>query len=388
LFRREALEARLAELESGHDAIARKLQFKAQALGGLPREMRDAIYEQLYRSKTPVLPEMLRFGPKTLFKMPTDSALYMSQRHVGPVIAEEAAEIFYTQNTFGFGGGRTVQSTLQWCRDKYDLFLDSDHYESGVRPRDLIRKLHVVLSSAGRSSYASALRFEYNARSDDPRQITFERKFHEWVDRSESSGTQYFDDREHLGYFLDFDGLQELTIDICASDGEIDSICRLINPIIRQLKDRRVKVTVISYRTTWENGDANSKPHEQDVSSFFDAPSFEDYALFKKQHPVPLFAFDPMSDPLESWWTLTKTADWDIIDSIYEVGFSLDCDDPGLVRVWLHEAYEVFKFYQKHRVVVDKLNEMWDELKSFTPQEVAVRKLYYGRMMELMTRQG
>jgi hypothetical protein len=373
--------------------------------------MRDAIFEQLYRSETPISPEFSRIGPKTLFKMPKDPALYMSQRHVGPAIAEEAAEIFYSQNTFEFGSDyldydnysrqwgwehRSPRETVKWTQDQYNLFLNSDLYGSGVRPRDLIRKVRIFLPNAGRSSYAGALRFEYNARGDQPRQITFEREYNEWLDKSKSRGTQYFDDREHLQYFLDFEGLQEFIIVISVCNGNFDSILRLINPLIRQLKQRHVKVKVINNVCQTQQGLPDQKDVEQDVSCFFDNPSPEDYARFHQMHPAPIFTFDEKADPLEVWWIWTKTKDWELVGSIYETGFPQDLDNPpavaplpeiGIIRVWLHEGYEVFKFYQKHRAVVDKLNEMWDELRSFDTEEVVMRKRYYGRMMDLMTQQ-
>jgi hypothetical protein len=371
--------------------------------------MRDAIFEQLYCSETPISPEISRFGPKTLFKMPNDPALYMSQRHVGLVIAEEAAEIFYSQNTFDFGYkyldantynrswvGYRLQNASQRSQEMYDLFLDSDHYGSGVRPRDFVRKVRVFVPNTSPFSHAGASRFEYDARGDNPRQITFEREYQNWIDKSKSIGTQYFDDREHLEYFLNFDGLQEFTIVITVSHGDFDSICRLINPFVRQLKDRRVRIKVINRPAAWHDSYPEMKVVEEDVSCFFDTPSPEDYRMFQQKHPAPIFTFDEKVDPLDAWWTWTESKDWEIVGSIYETGFPQDFDNTnalpplpqaGLIRVWLHEGYEVFKFYQKHRIVVDKLYEMWDELKSFDAEEVAMRKRYYGRMMDLMAPQ-
>lgn len=405
-MKRERLEGRLTRLESGHDEIAKRLQIKAQALGALPREMRDAIFEQLYRLQAPISPEITRVGPNTFFKMPKDTALYMSQRHVGEAIAEEAAEIFYTQNTFHFGpdysdynnynGGWSsgdLQASLKWSLSKYDLFLDSDHYQSRVRPCNFIRKASIWLANSGRTVHLNAERFEFNARGDNPRQIGFEQTYRKWRDRTRAIGAPFFDDREHLEYFLNLDGLKEFTIVITVSHGDVDSMCRLINPSVRRMKDRHVKVKVINRIAEWEN--THLAFSEQDISCFFDAPSTGEYTLFKEQHPASLFVYDSTADPMEVWWIWIRDNDWDVVGSFYDTSLAPLGRGPilpqstqaRLFRVWLHEAYEVFKFYQEHRIVVDKLNEMWEELRSFDAEEVVLRRRYYGRMMELIAQQ-
>lgn len=406
-MKREGLEARLTKLEAGHDDIAKSLQIKAQALGALPREMRDAIFAQLYRSENTISPEISRVGPKTFFEMPKDPALYMSQRHVREVIAGEAGEVFYAQNTFLFGFGYSIycnpndvwdsndlKASLRWSLSKYDLFFDTDHYQSGLRPRDFIRKVSVWLGNLGRTTDASSKRFQYDARGENPRQITFEREHSQWQDRARSIGAPFYDDRAHLEYFLNLHGLTEFTIVISAADGDLDSMCRLINPAVRQMRNRGVKVKIVNRTTSWV-GDYYLTFLEDDISCFFDAPSTGDYAMFKEKHSAPIFVHDINVDPLEAWWTWTKTNDWDIVESIYE-SFSPVADQvshlphqpqAGLIRVWLYEAYEVFKFYEQHHVIVDKLNGMWEELRSFDREEVVLRRRYYGRMMELMTGQ-
>jgi hypothetical protein len=136
------LQTEMDQLNAGHEQVANTLRQKAQALLVLPREMRDAVLEQIYAQTEPIIMTWKKYGHSHYFTMPKDIALYMSSLHVGEDLAREAAEMFYKQNKFSFVYGDHhvdgMTTCNHWNRAQMEAWFNTDHYGSGLTPKDVI----------------------------------------------------------------------------------------------------------------------------------------------------------------------------------------------------------------------------------------------------------
>lgn len=146
-IRLETLKAHVDKLRAGHDTIARKPTLRAQTFVLLPRELRDAVFEQFRIFDKPLEVSWSRNGDGYILEMPKDEALYFSKLHVGEQIAGEVAEIFYNRNIFSFCAGlrtergRTLRYGREWSEEKLEAWLNTDHYGAGFLPRDNVRNV-------------------------------------------------------------------------------------------------------------------------------------------------------------------------------------------------------------------------------------------------------
>jgi hypothetical protein len=307
--------------------------------------------------------------------MPKDTALYLSQLHVGPAIASEAAEIFYKQNVFQFDNMPSPwtwrgRERSAWIDKKYDLWLDTDHYGSGFTPRPLIRRVALELP------YSNVYGFNPSRfNGTQTIYVVSHAEFEEAYIRGKRFQTtpNNFDHRDQLQYFLKLDGLHELQILAHADSDQRDQLLRLINPFIRQIKAAGVKVTVSVVYEEW-----GVEPETKDITSSFDEPSDEDFAkYYAVTNRPPVFKYYEHADPLDAWWSWSKEVDKD---------FSVTpADTVEYRRVWLSEHYEVYKYYQKNRRLTDEFSGMKAEIQWLAGEALAIRRKYYGKLLELVT---
>jgi hypothetical protein len=359
----------LINLREGHEEVAKKLQVKAKVLSALPREMRDAIFEQLYIREEPIEVEWSRIGDNIIFKMPKDEALYLSAWHVGAQIAGEAAEIFYKHNLFAFNAldadpphWTLSRNDREMTQEKFEQWFDTDHFGSGIKPRGLVRKIDLYFREA--SHY-------YNVWCSST--LPSHRGFETEYDKQHQMDAK-FDHRAQLEYLSTIEGLQEIRIS-CPIDGDnSDILCRLISPVVRQLKVNRVKV-VIRRRSYSEY---NAIEHGSDFSSYFDEPSAEDYVAFEKVTGRGKFHNpNEYEDVLLAWWDLVKESRGCGVYNIPDV-------NPGFVRVWLTEHIEVYNFHQKNRNLLGELDGLKADVEWQESRAKAVRLRYYVRVTELV----
>ena len=209
------LRTEIDKLSAGHEQGAKVLRRKAQALAALPREMRDAIFEQIYVQKNPIVVSCSRHGNGLLFDMPKDTALYMSSLHVGESLAREAAEIFWKSNTFTFNIGSAYRSFRPrhgsglWVQSELDEWSTTDHYGSGNPPQDYIRHASLRINR---------LSYYYDAALTSDWQMSHVDKicnhiYFESICRDVVAGSLH-DYRERLRSFLGFSGLKSLKVEI------------------------------------------------------------------------------------------------------------------------------------------------------------------------------
>jgi hypothetical protein len=346
---------------------------KAKALGALPREMRDAIFEQLYVEAEPVDVTWSRIGDNIIFDMPKDKALYLSEWHVGPQIAMEAAEIFYRRNTFLFNqfrphcshGERTRKGLTE---QRFDQWFDTDHFGSGVTPRGLVRKIDLQLL------FATEYHLEtVNYSTTSVFCIPDHAKFEAQCDENRAAYNA-FDNRAQLDYLSNLDGLQELHITALYEQHYCDQLNRLISPYVRRIKANGIKVAV-HYSAAWVDVTFDGN---EEFTNFFDEPSANDYKIFEQvarrpKTPNP----NNCDDPILSWW------DW-AQGQTEQVLYDNLAVNPGFVRVWLQEHFEVYTFYQKNKNLLRELDRIKVDVEGQNARMKAIGLRYFNRIVELM----
>jgi hypothetical protein len=367
----EALQKHLENLRTGHEEVAKKLQLKARAFGALPREMRDAIFEQLYIQDKPIEVVWSRIGDNTIFTMPKDEALYLSKWHVGPQIASEAATIFYKYNRFafhsdsGWGYGRTDKDITA---KKLEQWLDTDHFASGMTPRGTIRKIDLHLRSTTQYSLHTTSWSNTTSALKIPDHADFESQY----DQHRVLHNE-FDGRAQLDYLSKVEGLHEIRIITVKEMKFSDQLNRLLSPPIRRIKENGTDV-IVEGCIEW-NGE---KLGERKIfTHLFDEPSSEDYKTFEEiTGRGKISNPNDYEDPMLAWWDWAKKEkDFDVYDS--------ETVNPAFVRVWLQEHFEVYTYYQRNKKLLLELDEIKKELVHQDATAKAIRLRYYARVVEL-----
>ncbi|KAF1996210.1 hypothetical protein P154DRAFT_580138 [Amniculicola lignicola CBS 123094] len=146
-IRRRPLEAKkrryqnkLEMLEKGWVGIAASLRAESEKLFALPREIREKIYSYLYTRPQPKENYFELEFPDIDVRhsmLPRDPFLYLHANIIDPAIAAEAAQVMYDTNNF--------RAVIGYSHQPFAQFLRTDHYGSGVVPRDIIRRMHMTL---------------------------------------------------------------------------------------------------------------------------------------------------------------------------------------------------------------------------------------------------
>jgi hypothetical protein len=338
----------------------------------LPREMRDAIFEQLYVRETAIEVHCYRLGQKTVFDMPTDEALYLSQLHVGREVASEAADIFYKRNLFQFSTASARSAAkVDWSKDTFEQWWDTDHYGSDIVPRDIVRRVNLKMQGPLDDGFDStkeltspSLIFQISGHLLFEAQYT---NFHN-IHASQPNNTLW-DHRDQLRYLLSLDSLHEVHLTAPVATVCADQLLRLLSPYVLQLKEKSVKVFV---ECIFPSGDI------KDVSHFFDTPSQEDQILFETVSGRPRHQIlGTEIDPVAAWWALSLKRS--------RSNYGLESVEPGFVRVWLHEHYDVFQFYRRHRVLVEQLERIKDDVEMQDQETRRIRRDHYARVIDMMS---
>jgi hypothetical protein len=368
----EALQNHLEKLCTGHEEVANKLQLKAKALAALPREMRDAIFEQLYIQDHPIEVKSSRIGDNVVFQMPKDKALYLSKWHVGPQVASEAAIIFYKYNTFVFNseiGCSYGRGRIDITAEKLEQWLDTDHFASGMTPRGMVRKIKIHLRG-GNHYFLNTTTWD----GTTPK-IPGHAKFESQVDENRIVHNE-FDQRGQLDYLSKIEGLHEICIVVLKETGLCDQLNRLISPCIRQIRENGTNVVVqrVHCVTDWEENPSEDKV----VTHFFDEPSADDYKTFEeitgrgKTHNPNKY-----EDPMLAWWDWAKEKkDYDLYHS--------ESVNPAFVRVWLQEHFEAYTFYQKNKNLLRELDRIKADVEWQEATTKDIRLKYYNRVVGLV----
>jgi hypothetical protein len=346
---------------------------KAKALEALPREMRDAIFEQLYVQALPIKITWSRIGDNFVFQMPKDEALYLSEWHVGFQIAMEAADIFYKYNIFalksesplhGFWNGNykviTEERTEQW--------FDTDHYGSGVTPRGIVRKVDLHLCPANQY-HLEANRYD----SANTARIRDHANFESLFDENRVSHNM-FDHRAQLDYLSKVAGLHEIRIIAQYQPGYCDQLNRLISPYVRRIKANGTKV-VVQYSPGWDDSTFNKG---KQITHFFDEPSVNDYKILEETIGRPKLPNpSERKDPMLAWWDFAQhKTDYASYDN--------KTVDSHFVRVWLQEHFEFYTFYQNNKILMQELDKIKANVEWQDARTKAIELRYFNRVVELV----
>lgn len=130
--------AEIARLARRFTSVAEMLREDSVALLRLPRELRNEILGYLYTDSTPGHPiwweNHVDVTDPQFRALPDDPYCYMNASIVDPQIAIETATVFYSTNYFEVPPDDNEE--LVWI-------LDTDHYGSGVAPKDVLTRLHL-----------------------------------------------------------------------------------------------------------------------------------------------------------------------------------------------------------------------------------------------------
>jgi hypothetical protein len=374
------LESKLAKLKAGHEEGAKVLRQKALALAALPREMRDAIFEQIYIKDTAIEVTWSRLGNNHIFEMPKDTGLYMSSLHVGPELAREAAEIFYKRNTFTFVRAASKYATgynlgfSHWERAQLDSWFARDHYGSGVVPTDFIRNLEIRLDPPGHS-FNGALLYSWENNSNETKlcnHIAME-------SLCDNVSQDWQDYRSRLRGFLQYSTLQQVRFVVSPLGHAFDTVVRIINPVVREFQAAGVKVILQQY--TQKTRDTAAE--ELDLSNIFEVPSDEDLAAyFARTQRKSTFVDDPERDTFDTWKIIDSgahaisTIGNDMVDA-----YVAETEKREFMRVWMHEHYEMYKFLKRDHELFRMVGDMVREFRSLDPEERDLRWRLYPRIM-------
>jgi hypothetical protein len=361
------LESKLTKLKASHEEAAKVLRQRALALAALPREMRDAIFEQIYVQDTPIEVTWSRLGNNYVFEMPKDSALYMSSLHVGTDLAHEAAEIFYKRNTFTFD----EPSFSHWTQAQLDSWFSRDHYGSGIMPKDFIRNLEIRMYQPG-YCYNNAIVYVSGPNSFVSK-LCNHLQFEDICDNVSQDWQDY---RPLLRSLLRYETLQHIRFIIPQLGDRFDTAARILNPIVRELRATGVKVT-FEYKYRVETDlDLNE-------SRIFDEPSDDDFAeYYQVTQRRSVFVDNPERDLFETWKIIDSGKHQSSAASEMPDAFLAESGKFGFMRVWLHEHYEMHKLHKRDRELLRTVEKMVEEFRLLPSEERDMRRRLYSKIME------
>jgi len=370
------LRQRLAKLKIGHEKLAKLMRADVQNLEQLPKEMRLAILEKIYTHSEQIIIMSRRIAAKHHFVLPDDESMYLSSAHVGPTIALEANEIFYKLNCFKFSLSAMAgdRGGVDWMKQ----FFDTDHYHSGIRPREILRKVSISLDSPLNT-------FAIGSEDRPPGHGTFESSYEVALNSERNAVWPRFPcARIALQQIVNgLPNLRELAIDTDRMDSEA-SMMRLINPVVRHALDGGIDTHVTA--RVWVPWEPENVKKEVDIISRFARPSDTDLAVFKRESQRESFRIgDDAHDPLDVWWKLqnnakgTPTLCFGDAQTPSEVNVRESC-----LRVWLNEHFEYWEWRQAHRQFIKPFEEMRAEIAAATPESLPHRLRYYVRLLTLM----
>ncbi|KIW06604.1 uncharacterized protein PV09_02319 [Verruconis gallopava] len=370
------LEAKLAKLKDGHEKVARVLRQKAISLKAMPIELREAIFEHIYVQSEPIEVFWSRIGNKIVYKMPMDTALYMSSFHVGPDLAHEAARVFYKKNTFAFVRVRTGHPChygggfSYWNQDHIDGWFQHDHYGSGVAPKEFVRSVELRLDRPARC-FESCIIYGWTV----PEYIRLCNHFDfETISGSITLSSQ--NDRVRIRCLLRYKTIRRICFTLPWPELWLDTLVRTINPCIHELKAAGVEVSLV------KPGSSHGVP-DRDLTSIFDTPTKSDCALyyqFTKRSSV--FEDDKKRDLFETWKAIE--AGRHAVDErggeILEA-YSIEAEKLGVIRVWLSEHCAVHEFLKREGDAYKAVDDMIREFKNLSPEARDLRRRFFPAIM-------
>ncbi|KAF2462960.1 uncharacterized protein BDR25DRAFT_363293 [Lindgomyces ingoldianus] len=289
---RARLVHELHALEAGWRNISAVLRTESQKLFILPRELREEIYGYLY---TLDYPFVLTYPDIDIRRsmLRRDPFLYLHANIVDPVIAAEAAQIMYNSNVF------EISSQIP---NQVLHFLRTDHYGSGVLPRDVIRRMH--LSTQATLTFGGVRHevLEIQQRSKPWSVVTRRYTTRRWM----------------LMALLEMQQLRILNLELVCRNSNVYEY-REISPTLKMLKERGVVVKVCAVADMVDGW-------REDISEYFDTPSERDVEVMVRdgiigpEHPV-------VDEDPDDWTDDLFPREW----------------SPSRWRVFLEEHYKVFK---------------------------------------------
>lgn len=338
--------------------------------------MRDAIFEQIYVKKHPIEVTYIRHGNQFVYEMPKDTALYMSALHVGETLAREAAEVFYKYNTFTFIRGPSIPRNNSnsdfgaWNKSQLEEWFATDHHGSNVTPSEHVRNLEIRCDRLGYYFDGAALS---NWRTNTEKccnHIAFE----ELIKGIPTDSVH--DYRERLRSLSRYPTLKHVHFEVTNRYGRFDALARMLNPIVRELRDIGKKVTLAQQHFT-------DHVEYSDLSSIFDDPTDKDYAeYYQITQRDSVFKDDPNRDIFDTWEVIDvgHHACQDMGENIVNAFMPTD-SNIGFMRVWLAEHHEMCKFMARDFEIYKTVDALVMEYKQLSAEERSLRRRFYPRIL-------
>ncbi|KAF2678673.1 hypothetical protein K458DRAFT_135693 [Lentithecium fluviatile CBS 122367] len=274
--RRQQCVELLQRLKEGWSKIAVVLREQSKTLFALPRELRDDIYTLLYTSSKAIDIKYVGYsgGPiPELLKLPKDPYLYLNPNIVDPVIASEAAQALYFTNRFNI----VVESSKKMIHNSLSHFLNTDHFASNVRPKQIaIRHMNIAIPARSLpfGTYSSHIMFERKHSSYKRTVIPYK------DNRKITVLGKEMGPRGQLTPLLSLPHLKHVTLRLTNVNvwyhehvwHHEHTEFREISPIVKILRRRGIEVRVFTVPRNPSNKGV-------DVSGVFDEPSEEEVAF-------------------------------------------------------------------------------------------------------------
>lgn len=241
-YQKKRIVRELQVLRVGWERISAVLRAESRKLFVLPLELRQKIYGYLYtRSETAVVRLDYPDCDVRHSLLPSDPFFYLNASIVDATIAAEAAGVLYDTNTFNIFVASNFYVPSR--------FLRTDHFGSGVVPKDVIRRLHLTLP--------------HNRFLSNRRHVDVEDK----DCRDHAGHNKIGSFRGVLASVLEITCLKVLTLEMMACRHPSRFDYRDVAPIIRMLKQQGAKVKLIP----------------DYMSNAFDEPTQEEWAMARRE---------------------------------------------------------------------------------------------------------
>jgi hypothetical protein len=158
--------------------------------------------------------------------------------------------------------------------------------------------------------------------------------------------------------------------------GRFDALARLLNPIVRELRD-------VGKKVTFAQGQISDQVEYLNLSHIFDDPTDDDYAeYYQITQRKSVFKDNPDRDIFDTWEVIDSGHHaYQIMDDNMVNTFMPADGKFGFMRVWLAEHHEICNFMAREYEMYNTVDGMVSEYKQMSAEERSLRRRFYPRIL-------